>query len=156
MMEGKDPEKKLTPRLKARQKMMDLLAHREYSELELRNKMQGHFDAPEIDEAIAFGCKKGWIAANPEARLQRAHEIAQGLHRKNKGQLFINQALEFKGLPALQPDPDRELEKARRLIENKFSPEELKDPSGQAKAVRLLISRGFDEDTTRDAIFRNL
>ena len=107
-----------------------------------------------IEEALAYGRSKGWIASGLDAQLRLAHDLAESLHKKLKGQSFINQALDLKGLPALELDPARELEKARLLIENKFSVADLEDPQNQAKAARLLASRGFDEDTAMEIIFK--
>ncbi len=141
----------------ARNKMMDLLARREHTEKELRLKLEDSFPRAEIEEAIEFGKKSKWIANSDETLAALAEKTAEDLRRRGKGTLFINSYLEEKGLPKVSVNDSEELEKARRLVENKFSgfnslDSEEKAPLN-AKVGRFLISRGFDEEIVRKVVY---
>lgn len=153
-MEGKDERQKQRDTLRARKRMMDLIARRDHSEKEIRKKLKEKFEPDEIDAAIAYGKAHSWIPDDEETEHQLALKMAEVLHRKLKGIQYINHSLHEKGLPSLDPDPERELEKARELLQNKFSEEELRDRNVQAKAYRFLASRGFGMDIARTAIFK--
>ncbi len=133
--------------------MMDILAHRNHSEEELRKKLKGLFAAEEIDQAIAFGKAKGWIPDSQERLQSVSEDLAAGLKRKGKGALYINHYLETKGLAPVQVDPAEELEKARELVENKFSDLENMDRKEKAKVGRFLVSRGFDMEIVRKVVY---
>lgn len=153
-MEGQDEKDRQKLRLRARKRMMDLIARRDHSEKELRKKLR-EWHAPEfIDEAIAYGKEHGWIPDDEASQARLAGKMAEFLHRRGKGIQSINHALKEKGLPSVKADPERELEKAMRLLANKFTEEQLADRKTQAKAGRFLASRGFDLGTVRQAIFK--
>jgi regulatory protein len=143
------------PRLQAsaRNKMMDYLAHREHSESELRLKLKDDFTPVEIDQAIAFAKEKGWVPNSEEDLRALSEKTAAALKRKGKGQLYIDQYLEGKGLAPVKVDSAEELEKARQLVENKFSDLNKMNEKEKVKAARFLISRGFDEETVRKVIY---
>lgn len=153
-MEGQDEKETQKLRLSARKRMMDLIAHRDHSEKELREKLHERFETRFIDEAIDYGRDHGWIPDDEESQTQLADKFAESLHRRGKGILSINHQLQEKGLPPVATDSERELEKAMRLIAGKFTEEQLTDRNVQAKAGRFLASRGFDADTVRQAIFK--
>jgi len=135
----------------ASQKMMDYLARRDHSEKELRKKLETNYSPAEIEQAIAYGKKQGWISDSAEKLL--AEETAAILRRKGKGATYINQYLEEKGLPPVQIDADEELEKALELVKNKFSDIEKMDRNEKAKVLRFLSSRGFDPEIVRKVIY---
>ena len=133
----------------ARNKMMDLLARRDHSEKELRRKLkESEFPQEAIDKAIQFAHDRGWLG--DPARL--AEKMSEGLHKKKKGIQYINQWLYEKGLPRLKKDSEAELEKARAIIQNKFSGK-LNTLAEKQKAGRHLQSRGFDLDIVRKVIY---
>ncbi|MGZ5280028.1 MAG: regulatory protein RecX [Pseudobdellovibrionaceae bacterium] len=136
----------------ARLQMMDYLAHRNHTEKELRTKLGDKFPQEEIKKAIQFGKDKGWIASSKEDLQALSEEVAAVLKRKGKGPLYINQYLEEKGLVPISMDPAEELEKARELVENKYSDLNKMDRNEKAKVGRFLMSRGFDLETVRKVI----
>jgi len=153
-MDGKDEQQKPNDRLRARKRMMDLMAVRDHSELEIRAKLKDKFEPADIDAAVDYGRENGWLPDNETSQRALANKMAEFLHKKLKGIHYINHALEEKGLPPLDPDPERELEKARSLLETKFSDQDLRDRQAQAKAGRFLASRGFSMDVVRSVIFK--
>jgi len=140
------------PNSSARNQMMDYLAHRNHTETELRTKLQDKFPEDEIETAIQFGKDKGWIASSKEDLQALSEEVVAVLKRKGKGPLYINRYLEEKGLVPVSMDPAEELEKARELVENKYSDFKKMDRNEKAKVGRFLMSRGFDLETVRKVI----
>lgn len=140
--------------------MMDLLARREHSEKELRTKLSVKFGPQDVELAIQHGKNKGWIANNEATLNSLSEETANGLHRKGKGILFINEYLREKGLPEVSADSRVELEKALALVKNKkLNFEGLEDTESQkvkAKMARLLASRGFDNEVIGKVIHEEL
>lgn len=117
---------------------MDLLARRDHSEKELRDKLARHFEPEEIDQTITEVKERGWLLPPEEL----AAKATESLHRKNKGHLYILQFLRTRGLPEVPKDPDRELEKALDIIKQKA-----KDPTDIKRTSSLLKNRGFDTET---------
>jgi len=142
------------PQPSARNKMMDILARRDHSEKELRKKLRDkQFPPEEIDRAIEFGKENGWIPNTEEGLKVLSEKTADVLKRKGKGRLYINHYLKEKGLVPVEVDPAEELEKARELVENKFSDLKQMDRKEKAKVGRFLISRGFGLETVRKVIY---
>lgn len=133
--------------------MMDFLAHRDHSEVELRDKLHPHFTPEEIEKAIQYGQEKGWVPQSAEDSLELSEKTATTLRRKGKGAAYINNYLEKKGLPQLEFSPAEELEKAQELVKNKFSDPRFMDRKEKAKVGRFLISRGFDPEIARKVIY---
>lgn len=139
------------PKPTARNKMMDLLARREHSEKEIRQKLQNSYSPEEIEQAIEVGKANKWIPADDFAAQALAEKTAADLRRKGKGAEYINQYLEEKGLPKVSFNSSEELDKALSLVKNKFLDfEHLKSLSEEeqdkikAKMGRFLAARGFD------------
>lgn len=145
-----NPTKPQKPQASARNKLMDLLARRDHSEQELRTKLRRRkFSEEEIDRAISEARDHNWMAPPKEI----GEKYAQSLHNKNKGIHYINHQLQSKGLPTLAMDSDLELEKAQRVVENKFPDLKKLDRDDKGRVARLLSARGFDSDTIRKIIF---
>ena len=143
-----ETEKKIT--IPAKDKLMDYLARRDHSELELKQKLRkSQYSAEEIQEAIDWAKEQRWLP-EPEKISQK---VADTLHRKYKGIHFINQYLREKGLPTVGRNDELELEKARHLINNKASS---RKRSERAKMARFLVSRGFDGEIIRKVIHEEL
>lgn len=132
------PKTKKTARLKA----MDLLARRDHSEKELRDKLGNRFESAEIDLALSEIKERGWLL--PAEELTR--KVSESLHRKNKGYHAIQFYLKKKGLPPIFKDDELELEKAQRLVEQKTTGQSLTE-SHLTKVSSLLKNRGFDTET---------
>jgi regulatory protein len=154
MSREKDPIK---IRQAAKRKVMDIVARRDHSEKELRQKLREKFSDEEdsqgiIDEAIEFAKDSRWLG-DPVAL---AHRLAEMLHRRNKGIYYINNYLKEKGLPAVEVDRQIELEKALAIVKNKFKENHKFSREDKAKVGRLLATRGFDSETVRKVIYEKL
>lgn len=145
------PQKKSLPPRSAKNKIMDLLASREHSEKELRQKLKDRdFTDAEIDKAIQEAKDHKWLPETSEL----AERFANSLHQKNKGFLYINHQLTAKGLPQIEMNPELELEKAQRIVKNKYPGDFEKLPREEkARVARFLTSRGFDSSTIRRIIY---
>lgn len=136
--------------------MMDYLAQRDHSEDELRAKLgKKDFTDSEIDQAIEYGKKNGWIPNTPESNEALSQKTAELLSNKGKGIHYINHYLEKRGLPLIEAKTEEELEKARLLVKNKFPIAEKMDHNEKAKASRFLVSRGFDIEIVRKVIYES-
>jgi regulatory protein len=136
----------------AQKKMMDYLALRDHTEKELREKLNSLYSLEEIDQAILVAKQNRWIAASAESEHKVSVETAKALGKKGRGIGFINQYLEKKGLPEIVLDSASELEKAKSLVENKYSDLSKMDQRQRAKAGRFLLSRGFEMDVVQQII----
>lgn len=146
----------------AQKKVMDLLAQREHSESELRQKLRSSlgrssaFETPDdleevVDDVIRFAKEKNFLGDSTELAIR----TAESLHKKHKGILYINSYLQEKGLPEVETDADLELAKAMHLVKTKNSENKL-SREDQAKMARFLSSRGFDEETVRKVLYEKL
>jgi regulatory protein len=174
-----DPKIHKELRIKARRKLMDLIALRDHSEKELRTKLKqtlsprkrygksAQYSGPDTAEnsesereslqsVIKTTIDEAIIFAKENNWLGAPEELsvkmAYGLHKRQKGSYYINGWLRQKGLPPISVDRDFELEKARGLIKNKFPNIEKATREEKAKISRFLASRGFDLDTVRKVI----
>ncbi len=148
-MPDRPPDQEKFNRKSARDKLMDFLARRDHSELELRQKLGRDYPTDEIDIAIEFARNRGWLLA-PEELAEKATEQ---LNRKNKGTRYIQKFLQTRGLPFLPKDSGQELEKARNLVQSKLRHEAPYSYEEQKKIGRYLVNRGFDEETIRKVMY---
>ncbi len=144
-------------KIKARRKMMDMIARRDHSEKELRKKLKDKFEdfddgMQAIEDAIQYAKENKWLGDPADL----ARRMADMLHRRNKGINYINHYLRDKGLPTVDADRDLELEKALHLVKNKYSDEQEFDRSEKARVGRFLAARGFDSETVRKVIYEKL
>lgn len=129
--------------------ILNLIAVRDHSEHELRQKLHlREFTDEEIEAALEKARHQNWMA-DPSSLAKRWSEQ---LHSKNKGLDFINASLSEKGLPSVARDEALELEKAMKLVKNKYSDLSRLSQEEKAKAARFLASRGFDSSTVRKVI----
>ena len=151
-MNDSDEEPTTEPRAmkSARDKVMDLLARRNHSDLELRRKLSRFYPMDDVEDAIANAKAHGWMAP-PEEISER---VAVEMSRKKKGHRFINQFLKNKGLPSVAKDSAHEIEKGLAIVLAKMGKAGPFDRSEQQKIYRLLINRGFDDDTIRRVLAR--
>ncbi len=132
--------------------IMDLLARRDHSEKELREKlMRRKFADEQIEQALAYAHERRWLGDS--TRL--AQTLADNLHRRGKGIKSINHELSRKGLPQVSIDKDLEYEKAfaqaqRKQKTKKFA--DLKDPKVRAGLARFLQTRGFSTEIIRKVL----
>lgn len=128
----------------ARNTMMDLLARRDHSELEIRQKLRERdFSEESINSALQYGKENGWLLDPPLL----AEKFSQSLHRKKRGIQKINHILRRKGLPPVRMEEEIELEKALDHLNQKIDLEMASSHEEKqklkAKAYRLLQNRGF-------------
>lgn len=140
--------------LVVRRKMMDMFARRNHSEDEIRQKLRTKFHAEEdieaaIEDAIQYAKKNRWLGDPSDL----SQDLADTLHRKNKGAEYINNVLKEKGLPTIQADHQQELEKAKLLVREKFSDADNIARDDKPRVARFLASRGFDEEIIRTIVF---
>lgn len=135
---------------KALDKLAYYLARRDHSERELRDKLSRKFSPEVVKKALEAARERKWIIP-AEVLAQR---VAESLHRKRKGILYINRYLQKKGLPPVARDLDLELSKGLEWLKLKFR------GSGEGeklsfdeirKAHRFLVNRGFDDETIKKA-----
>jgi regulatory protein len=141
-------EKPRRPRKKAREKVMDLLARRDHSELELKRKLSAHYSQDEIADAIEYAKENKWMKAPQEL----AETVARQLGRRGKGAQYIRRYLQSRGLPGVSKDVEEEHRKALEFIEMKLDRTPPFAYDEQAKIARLLKNRGYDDATIRKVI----
>lgn len=150
MAERKDPEY-----LQALRSAMDRLAVRDRFSGDIRSFLEAKgADSDTIDDVLVYLKRRGFL--NDQRAAENLMEQATGKNAKGKAKLAeameklgadpetIEVALEVRGT-------EQELEVAVGLLHLKrYAPHE------RAKAGRLLISRGFDEDVVEAALGRVL
>lgn len=151
---ARDEADRARPTVSARTAVMNLLARRDHSPLEIRRKLGERYSADEVESAIAIAQESGWLAPVDEL----ASRVGRQLDMKKKGHRFIQNFLRQKGLPNLERNFETEVEKARAIVRSKLR----LDASHEAatalpqetriKAHRWLANRGFDDDVIRCVI----
>lgn len=131
---------------------LSLLARREHSKQELRNKLSRRFaDKEKIDQQVT---------ALEKSELQSEERFVEAFVRakKNsgKGPKYIKQELRHRGVSeyliasyVYENDEDW-LESATLVYEKKFGATEIVDTKDKAKRIRFMVSRGF----TPDCVFK--
>lgn len=160
----------MTLKARAKMKLMELLALRDHSEKELRQKIKRsltprwHRDRPKPDEETLAKLRTDIESAIAEAMSFAAtHQLiaepekvsqifANTLNRRKKGIRYINNYLAQRGLPAVAADLETEFEKARELLKRKYPAVSTAPRETKAKAMRFLASRGFSMETIQKAI----
>ena len=132
-------------------KAVDLLARREHSRLELRDKLrQRGFDDTPIERALDVLEERGWLSDE-----RFAEGYVRSRCERGEGPLRIAQALRRRGVDEalIERHLDRPLEDwlaiARGAWRKRFSGECPEDPRGRARQQRFLYQRGFDHDLIR-------
>jgi SOS response regulatory protein OraA/RecX len=130
-------------------KAMDYLASRDHSKSEIESKLK-RLKLPKdaIDHALDYVESGGWLLP-PEAMAQK---VADVLHRKKKSHFYIQNYLKSKKLPSVARDNEIELEKARSLVEGRFSRLSKRSQIDNKKIAQFLKYRGFDPQTIRQVL----
>lgn len=156
-----DPTSDLTPPTRAELRLaaMNLLARREHSALELRDKLQRRFGeqspvAERLDEALA-----GLARDNLQSDERFAEAFVTMRQRQGKGPMRIYQELRHKGVSDaliaayLDPvDEDTWRELAREVLHKRFGSEPAETLRERAKQQRFLQYRGFSHEQIRSAM----
>jgi regulatory protein len=164
LTETERPRRERRKQASAQDKMMDLLARRNHSELELRRKLSEIFPATEVDAAIKFALENNWMLPPDEL----SERLALELGRKRKGHRFIQKSLKEKGLPQTTVDRDEEYRKALEIVTSKLGNRHLYEEEDgvkldyeakkkvNQKIYRLLVNRGFEDETIRRILNEHL
>lgn len=140
-MENKKIEKVLLEKIKT------YLSYRAHSEYELQLKLK-KFDEVAVEKAIKHARENNWLT-KPE---DLACRLAEQLHKKKKGWLFIQSTLKTKKLPMILKQEDLEEEKCRWWLAKKLSPKEKSSQNTIKKMYHFLIYRGFEGATAKKVI----
>ena len=130
------------------EKLKIYLSYRAHSEYELKCKLIKHFDEQAVIKAIKLARQNKWIPEPMELALQLANE----LHRKKKGWLFVQAALKKKQLPLTQKEEYLEEEKCRWWLGKKMSNTQSLSQDIINKIYHFLAYRGFEGATIRKVI----
>lgn len=132
-----------------------LLARRDYSAARLTEKMEAKGFTPRgVAVAVATLKRRGHL---DDGRL--AADLAERFAEQGFGPAGIRAKLGQRGLhdavieSALTASGERpSSEAARRLVETRYSPDALADPRTYARAYRLLIRRGYANETAAQVL----
>lgn len=133
--------------------LSQLLAHRDYSVWEIKQKLSSRFSSNEIELAIQQAQKYHWLIKEQEL----SQKIADYLSRKNKGYKYIQNYLAQKHLPPVPLNEQMEYEKASRILEQRWRKKSdlPLSPAVKLKASRFLQQRGFDFLTIKKVLYEN-
>lgn len=138
----------------ARKKIMDYIAIRDHSELELRQKLESQCEPEIIEQALVWAQKQMWMA-KPQ---QLQEKVVDQLNRRGKGVIAINEVLKDKGLPEVKLSVDTEYKKAAQIITAKWSHLDFQDidlnesQKLKSKIIRFLIARGFESEVAQQIL----
>lgn len=134
---------------RARKYVMYLLAKRDYSEKELRERLERNdkYQQETVEQVIEDAWKNKWLLPPEEL----AQKVARHLHEKLKGHLYIVQYLRKKGLPAVEMDEELEADKASEIVARKYK-NQTEDFKDRVKIQRFLASRGFLSPTIQQVL----
>ena len=127
----------------AQSHLMSLLARRDHTELELRQKMRAQHSVQEIEAAIDKAREKKWLKSPEELSVLTYERLS----RKGKSAFYIAQYLKKLGLPAAPRDDEKEYAKCLKVI----SPL-LKKTDDKNKLIRFLQNRGFSSQIIRKVL----
>lgn len=99
-------------------------------------------------EALSRARERNWL----KDPVELAKNYTEILHRKGKGHLAVHRALKKRGLPAIDRNGEREIEKAKALLAKKFPSKAKLTLAERQKAYRYLAYRGFDSEAIRAAM----
>lgn len=135
------------------QRALGLLTRREHSRKELTRKLTSRgLDAGEVETAVAKLAEAGW---QNDARF--AESMVRSRAGNGYGPLHIRAELATHGLDsqaiadALDGYEGDWLQNARDLVRRRYGEDFAADPVRRRKAADLLMRRGFDGDTARNA-----
>lgn len=124
---------------------MSLLAMREHSAKELKNKLERKFENPELVASVITGL----IEQNLQSDERFAQAFVSMRQRQGKGPLVIKMELREKGVPAeliaqfIDDSDELWCELAYEVKDKKFRGVAPADQRERAKQMRFLQSRGF-------------
>jgi regulatory protein len=140
---------------KAKHAALGLLARREYSKAELRERLgrKSELSQGAIEGLLAELAAEGWQSDERFAESFMNSRIAQG-----KGPLRIRQDMKLKGLDSdlidVMLDRDSSLwrDLAKSVLDRKYSNANIVDAKEKARRLRFILSRGFPYSLVSDLI----
>jgi regulatory protein len=145
-------ESKSSAANKAFDALARMLLRRDHSEKEIRTKLGRWYTPEAVDIAVQKAADAGYLKDPQDLRQQ----LANSLHRKNRGYRKIQFELKKRGLPTnLDFDPEIELAKALRHVDKVHAIGDDLTMPRRMKIQRLLMNRGFSGDTI-NAVFQQL
>ena len=132
-------------------KVAAYLAQRDHAPSELRKKMRGRYSEESLEQALQIALEKGWLKS-PEVL---AEKVAETLHRKNKGHLYIQNYLKNLELPATYINEEVEEEKCLNLLNNRFANWQELAYEEKQKPTRFLQSRGFTLSIIKKILYKS-
>ncbi len=134
---------------KLRQKALDLLARREHSQLELKQKLIARdFDTAEVD-AVIYKLASEHLQSDERF----TENYIRSRARKDYGPIRIQQELRTKGIEAaIDFNNQSWFENARRAKLKKFGNSIPQDLQSRAKQVKFLQYKGFTHDQINYAL----
>lgn len=140
-----EPQKTLTG-TRLRSYAFALLTRREYSKMELLDKLKQHA----MNEQEVIDLVDELAEQHYQSDQRVAEQLVASQMRKGKGVYRIKQALQAKGLDSDLVEDDLQdidwFEQAYQLKVKKFGTDVATDPKQKAKQVRFLQYRGFTMD----------
>ena len=129
-------------------KIAGYLSRRPHSEKELSLKLSKTFSLEIIEQALKTAKQNQWL----EAEKELAENTVAYLNDKNKSWNYIKNYLSEKSIPLTEYDRERELSKAKNLLEKKQGA--LKNLSYKEKIQlkQFLFYRGFEESIVDDLL----
>lgn len=130
----------------AKKKLMDLVARRDHSLKELRQKLSQHCDRETVEKTLQWAEEQNWLA--PPQKLQT--QVSEQLARRGQGIRRINQKLKSLGLESIKSTLDEELARAQQLVRNKWTARDFQNldfketQKLKAKIMRFLATRGYE------------
>jgi regulatory protein len=151
-MASRSPDRSGTPR-SAKDAALSLLARREHSQRELRNKLRRlGFEEEAIAEALTALAGDGYQSDSRTAQARIDASL-----RRGHGPVRIRAELDERGLRGAGGVIDQDtdwLAAARSLIDRKFGDEPPADAREYARRARFLQARGYTGDVIRKALAR--
>lgn len=131
-----------------------LVARREYSVKDVREKLIAKFDDAELVEyVLAYCVDKGYVSderfASSFAKAKAAHGNGPEKIRFELSAKGISKDVADEAMAELEIDF---LESAISVLRSKFSRGDLNDYKTKCKAMRALLSRGFNSGTASSAV----
>lgn len=133
---------------RAIKKLADYLSLRSHSEQELRVKLSKHFSEDIVEEALETAKEKHWLEVEEEL----SKKLLLSLNQKNKSWSYIKSYFSKKGLPLPDYDREGEIDKAKKLLIQKFGDLQSLSFEKKIKCKQFLSYRGFEESLLEDIL----
>lgn len=137
-------------------KMMDLLAKRDHTEKELRQKLETRFSAAAIEAAVSRA-KKARLIPHSSEELQRfASKTAEAYLRQGKSPLWIEAKCESLGLPIPNTHDNEDLGGAIKAAQIFIRRKTRSGSYSKKELLSHLSKKGFKSGTLRGEEFSRL